>query len=1247
MLSAASTAAAAVPAAGRPTPAPPKHTASGHVKQGSVTPHATATGANPPTFQSAVFPGIGQHLSSYPQTGTAGTITVSATAATTPIDHFLWALNATANDAGTGNCTNLTDAACGTAAATGGLNATATISLATGTGDGERWGTNTLYAAAVDSAGNISPYARYDFFLAQAFTPVSFGNVTGDGIPNLMGVDASGNLVVYPANLDPAGSVNAIQAATATAAPNGKSWASALFTHRGSERVQPTDDLFAWDADSGGNGHLYYYLNSQIASATTQPGYQPPLTPDQFSQTQRVTITRPTCTPSIQTGLCAGYDSTWNSVKQVIALGPTNGGCTITAPTTACKTSLITVEKDGTDATRVWLFSPAGSGQLRNPILLSTSTPDWDWSTVQVIAPGNATGHPGGPGGLSDLWAKAPDGTLWQFANHSDTGTLGSGLADLTARQQLGSTGEFSHYTWISSAGDLNGDSHPDLWAMTPDGQINVINGPIGTALGAQTLTSATAVGWNSTSGTTKLQGQAANTIAGQVLSSITGGPSGQRCLDDLQGSLTPATAVIELWDCNATWPQQWSFAADGTIQLMGSAPATPPNLCLDTGGQLAQGTKITLNSCGGATDGFQTWRLLPSPSAASKYWIFNPASGLCLEDTQASTTNGNPLQLDQCLDNAAQQWALPTGTNETQTAEAESMTGTAENGTMQIQTSCCGVNWSNGAQEFFTSTVSDASLTLNYYVANAGDYQVAPILTMAPDYGEFDLVVDGQQLGREYDSFQASGVSAKVVDLGAFTLAAGTHTFLFHVNLTNPASTGNRYNLGVDALNLIPITGFGPTAGLSLSPTSGVTPLTITADASSSYGGNGRLASYTFDFGDGTAAVTTTTPTATHVYGTAGTYSVKATATDFEGNPGSTTTLVTLTGGPTGWWKLADGAGSTAADSSPPGNHPATLSTSGVSWGTSYATFAGTGGTISTTGPVLDTTKSFTIAAWVNAASLGTGTQTVLVQQAGTASGFYLEYNGSTWQFARALSDTTNSSTASIAAGSPAVAGVWAQLIGTYDASAGTMTFYVNGQQVGTATDTSPIASTGPLVIGQGFYNGTPDNFFSGSVADVRTYPKAFDQTLANWLYTSSGFTTPPIAALSTPASTTAGASITADASNTAPGAPPITGYVFDFGDGTVLPSQTAATATHIYNTPGTYTIKVTASNATGSSTTTSNITVTNGPASHRKLNGNNVATAQNSAGANTASPSYAAATWPTYHSAAAFNEGSGLGNL
>src|SRR6185312_12641024 len=97
-------------------------------------------------------------------------------------------------------------------------------------------GTNYLYVSAVDKAGNVSSYARYDFFMAQAFQPVSFGNVTGTGEPDILGAESG-------STANPTPTANAVQAAPASAAPNGVSWTHALYTHRGSEQGQPTDDL--------------------------------------------------------------------------------------------------------------------------------------------------------------------------------------------------------------------------------------------------------------------------------------------------------------------------------------------------------------------------------------------------------------------------------------------------------------------------------------------------------------------------------------------------------------------------------------------------------------------------------------------------------------------------------------------------------------------------------------------------------------------------------------------------------------------------------------------------------------------------------------------------------------------------------------------------------------------------------------------------------------------------------------------
>ena len=83
---------------------------------------------------------------------------------------------------------------------------------------------------------------------------------------------------------------------------------------------------------------------------------------------------------------------------------------------------------------------------------------------------------------------------------------------------------------------------------------------------------------------------------------------------------------------------------------------------------------------------------------------------------------------------------------------------------------------------------------------------------------------------------------------------------------------------------------GTGPTARLTVSQTGN---LTATANGSTSTPGDSPIASYRFDFGDGTAAVTTTAPTATaqHTYAAAGTYTVTLIVTDTGGRPSAPVT--------------------------------------------------------------------------------------------------------------------------------------------------------------------------------------------------------------------------------------------------------------------------------------------------------------------------------------------------------------------
>jgi hypothetical protein len=1104
-----------------------------------------------PTFGSGTFQAIGQHLSSYKPVGTGGSITVSATAPTTPIARFDWILNGPSTSEGAGKCGAIAGAVCGSVnsgtSGTSGFGTTSAsgpISIPAGPGNGEHWGDNYIYVAAVDAAGNISQFNRYDYFLSEPFQPVSFGNVTGDGTPNLLGVDNGGNLIVYPANLDPTGSVNAVQVAAASAAPNGVSWTHALFTHRGAERVQPTDDLFAWDIGSDKNGHLYYYLNSQQASASTQPGYVPPAAAplNAFTQTQKITVTRPACTASVLNDNCFGYDPTWNSVQQILALGPVNGGCTITAPTTACKTNLITVESYQGGASRVWMFTAAGVGQLRNPVLLSVSQPalspsqpGWDWSTVDLMAPGNAAGHPGGAGGMPDLWAKDSKGTLWQFTNHSDTGTTGAGLGDIENKTQLGATGQFLGYSWINTVGDLDGDGHPDLWVKPTNGQINILFGPLTGSLNpsTQNQTTATAPGWNDTAGISDLQGlQIADTLSGQVVSGVVGGATGQRCLDDRNASLSD-NAATDTYDCNGTAAQQWTFAADGTIHPMGASPASPPNFCLDSGGSLVTGTLIQLHGCDASGRGaFQTWHLIPSPSAPGSYWIYNPAAGMCVDDPGGSTANGTQFQLFACNDSPAQLFTLPTGPGMAQTVEAENLGAPwdSTNGpATQTQGNCCGISLSNGNQLYFPATSAGQSVTLNYYVANAGTYSITPALTRTNDRAQVSVTIDAGsaqavKLPVTYDAYQASGVSIATVHFGTAVLPAGPHTFTFTATGTNTSSVGNRYAMGIDDIALIPTKTTGPDVVLNLS-TAGIVNVPVTADASSSFPGNAPITGYSFDFGDGTTTGELTTASATHAYAAAGTYLVTVTATD--GNNVSATTLapVTVTAGPTGQWKLNDGGGTTAADTGSPGGNPATVAGTAALTTAGYAVFDGSDGeSIATASPVVDTSKSFTVTAWAKLNDLNSY-YPVAAQNGNTSYGFWLGYDHylNSWALTTTQADANESSWYSAAgpAGSAQI-GVWTHLVGTYDATTGRLSLYVNGVlQSRQDVWPTPFTAPGPFTIGNSKNDGSIDPAFRGTIADVSVYPLALNAAEAAALYRNSGFT--PSVNLATGASVTA----------------------------------------------------------------------------------------------------------------------------
>jgi RHS repeat-associated protein len=212
---------------------------------------------------------------------------------------------------------------------------------------------------------------------------------------------------------------------------------------------------------------------------------------------------------------------------------------------------------------------------------------------------------------------------------------------------------------------------------------------------------------------------------------------------------------------------------------------------------------------------------------------------------------------------------------------------------------------------------------------------------------------------------------------------------------------------------------------------------------------------------------------------------------------------------GPAGWWPLNETSGTTAYDVSASSN---VATASGVTWTGDGARFTGQAGqVIATRGPMVDTTGSFTVSAWVNLAAVTGNGQDVVSQDASAEAGFYIgiESGSSSWEFGRALEDENNAPDWAVAGtGAAAQAGSWTLLTGVFNVNTGAMQLYVNGtDNGGDATDTSPIASAGPLEMGADKSNGHPGvHNFDGTISNVEVYPFALSAGEVSSLYSNGG---------------------------------------------------------------------------------------------------------------------------------------------
>jgi Concanavalin A-like lectin/glucanases superfamily len=108
--------------------------------------------------------------------------------------------------------------------------------------------------------------------------------------------------------------------------------------------------------------------------------------------------------------------------------------------------------------------------------------------------------------------------------------------------------------------------------------------------------------------------------------------------------------------------------------------------------------------------------------------------------------------------------------------------------------------------------------------------------------------------------------------------------------------------------------------------------------------------------------------------------------------------------------------------------------------------------------GPVIDTSSSFTISAWVDLNNTN-GYQTFASQDGNEVSGFYLQLRGDTGRFAftRIVADAPAQAAIASAPSIIPQPGEWYHLAGVYNAAKRTISLYVNGKLQQTQPFTQP----------------------------------------------------------------------------------------------------------------------------------------------------------------------------------------------
>ncbi|WP_328671777.1 ricin-type beta-trefoil lectin domain protein [Streptomyces sp. NBC_00322] len=574
------------------------------------------------------------------------------------VDHFVWRLDAQPT------------AQAGTSVPVGGTNgsgdATAKLTVPV-----TAWGVHTLYVAAVDKAGNLSQSpVGYTYTVPwNPATKITPGDISGDGVPDLLATTRTGDLVLLPGNTDAAQPVAPAQTApqteptapaagpatvsTAAQSPDGTGWNNYLIAHRGNLHGSDVDDLFAYNKQTH---QLYIVKNDLDPAADDAFPRQPYSTYAGFMGKRFDVVPKDACEPVERVAddarcRTAGYNSTSWNLEQLVTPGNPYGN-------TTNYPAVITVE-----GKKLWIYQTDGGGHFKHPLLLG----DGDWSGFTLLGPGTVggtltTGDDGKgsvTGGSPVLWARDDSsGSVLSFPITVDPDTLVPALlhapVDTALTSAVAAAGGGKLCLDVYQAHTANGTkvqtwacngTRAQTWTLMSDGSLRALGSCLDVN-GGGTANGTLVQLWSCNGGGSQKWTLGAS---GSLVN-----PQSGKCLDDPNGSNTPG-AQPQIYTCNGTAAQNWTTGAAAGWQTNSPTALSP---VLWSGQYPSVMSPGDLNSPAGGPDGHPELYAVDSAGQLIEY------AGAAPTGTMAAFTA--PASLGAVGNTATHEWRLDEGAGST-----------------------------------------------------------------------------------------------------------------------------------------------------------------------------------------------------------------------------------------------------------------------------------------------------------------------------------------------------------------------------------------------------------------------------------------------------------------------------------------------------------------------------------------------------------------------------------------------------